>query len=166
MRWRADDARGLPGRPAPHRALAGDLRVLPIAVPMMSTMPVSELVGDEVLCIAPDADLVAVADALTTNDVGVLVVGEPNEVRGVVSERDIVHVLAEGRDPTQVSAEDVANTDLAWCDAGATITEVAAEMMDRYVRHVLVEARGRLVGIVSARDLLGAYAATDSESAV
>jgi CBS domain-containing protein len=30
--------------------------------------------------------------------------------------------------------------------------------MERYVRHVLIEEDGRLVGIVSARDLLGAYA--------
>lgn len=132
----------------------------------MSSMPVSELIGDEVFHIAADADLLAVADALTSNDVGVLVVGEPNEVRGVVSERDLVHALAQRRDPEQVRAIDVANTELAWCDASATITEVATEMMDRYVRHVLVEARGRLVGIVSARDLLGAYAATDGESAL
>ena len=31
-------------------------------------------------------------------------------------------------------------------------------MMEEYVRHVLLEEDGRLVGIVSARDLLGAYA--------
>jgi CBS domain-containing protein len=30
--------------------------------------------------------------------------------------------------------------------------------MEQYVRHVLLEESGRLVGIVSARDLLGAYA--------
>jgi CBS domain-containing protein len=30
-------------------------------------------------------------------------------------------------------------------------------MMEEYVRHVLLEEDGRLVGIVSARDLLGAY---------
>ena len=30
--------------------------------------------------------------------------------------------------------------------------------MEQYVRHVLLEEEGRLVGIVSARDLPGAYA--------
>ena len=34
--------------------------------------------------------------------------------------------------------------------------------MERWVRHVLVEEEGRVVGIVSARDLLGAYAAAES----
>jgi CBS domain-containing protein len=30
--------------------------------------------------------------------------------------------------------------------------------MEEYVRHVLLEVDGQLTGIVSARDLLGAYA--------
>jgi CBS domain-containing protein len=33
-------------------------------------------------------------------------------------------------------------------------------MMEQYVRHVLVERDGKLVGIVSSRDLLGAFAAS------
>lgn len=35
-------------------------------------------------------------------------------------------------------------------------------MMEHYVRHVLVEHDGRLVGIVSARDVLGAYVSADA----
>jgi CBS domain-containing protein len=45
-----------------------------------------------------------------------------------------------------------------WCDHTATVREVAEVMMEHYVRHVLLEQNGRLVGIVSARDVLGAYA--------
>jgi signal-transduction protein with cAMP-binding, CBS, and nucleotidyltransferase domain len=32
-------------------------------------------------------------------------------------------------------------------------------MMDRYIRHILVQRDGVLTGIVSARDLLGVYCA-------
>ena len=127
-------------------------------------MLVGQIIGTEVTCIPGDANLLAVSDALTANDVGVLVVGEPTEVRGVVSERDLVHALASRREPEEVRAIDLASTQVAWCDAGATIGEVAIEMMEHYVRHVLVEKAGQLVGIVSARDLLAAYAATDPDS--
>ena len=34
-------------------------------------------------------------------------------------------------------------------------------MSERFIRHVLVERAGKLVGIVSARDLLGFYASED-----
>jgi CBS domain-containing protein len=125
-------------------------------------MHVSTLIGDSVIFVAPDATLVAVADGLTTNDIGALAVGDGERPSGIISERDIVHALAARRPPETTRAIDIANTDLIWCEASATVPQVAAEMMERYVRHVLVEEKGRLVGIVSARDLLGAYAATDA----
>jgi CBS domain-containing protein len=53
----------------------------------------------------------------------------------------------------------VASTKLVWCDADATVDHVATRMMDRYIRHVLVERDGALAGIVSARELLGVYSA-------
>jgi signal-transduction protein with cAMP-binding, CBS, and nucleotidyltransferase domain len=125
-------------------------------------LPVSILATDTVARVAPDASLGVVARAMTDADVGLLVVGRGDDVDGVVSERDIVRAIAAGHDPNTTTAMDVAHTDLAWCDPSATVAEVATEMMERYVRHVLVEDGGRLVGIVSARDLLGAYAAVEA----
>ena len=125
-------------------------------------LPVSILATDTVARVAPDASLNGVARAMTDADVGLLVVGRGDDVDGVVSERDIVRAIAAGHDPNTTTAMEVAHTDLAWCDPTATVAEVATEMMERYVRHVLVEDGGRLVGIVSARDLLGAYAAVAS----
>ena len=93
--------------------------------------------------------------------IGALLVSESDGAAGIVSERDIVHALAGRRDPATTRARDIFSTTLVWCDAAATIAEVAEEMMECYVRHVLVEDGGRLVGIVSARDLLGAYASAD-----
>lgn len=125
----------------------------------VADLPVSVLTGEPVATVSPDATLLEVAREMADRDVGALVVGRPDAVHGVVSERDIVRALAAGRDPAATRAADVANTDLVWCDTTSTVAEVAAEMMERYVRHVLVEEEGRLVGVVSARDLLGVYAA-------
>ena len=126
-------------------------------------MPVSPYVADNVAHIAPDASLLEVADALASGDVGALAVGEPGEVVGVVSERDLIGALTKRLAFDTTRAIDVATTELVWCDASATIAEVATEMMEHYVRHVLVEDDGRLVGVVSARDLLGAYAAAETD---
>lgn len=123
--------------------------------------PISTLVGDPVVRIAPNATLYEVADALTAGDIGVLAVGLGDAVTGIVSERDVTRAVAARRDLAAERAIDIAHTALIWCDATATVAEVAAEMMEHWVRHVLVEDDGRLVGIVSVRDLLGAYAAPD-----
>jgi CBS domain-containing protein len=126
-------------------------------------MSVSALIADAIARIRPDATLLEVADALAAGDVGVLVVGEDDKPKGVVSERDLVTAIAGRRPLESTTALDVASTELVWCDATATVAEVAEEMSERYVRHVLVEEDGRLVGVVSARDLLGVYAAADME---
>jgi CBS domain-containing protein len=52
---------------------------------------------------------------------------------------------------------DIATSKVVRGDATATVAEIAELMMERYIRHVLVEDDGVLVGVVSARDLLGAY---------
>lgn len=130
-----------------------------------SGLPVSALGADEVARIRTDATLLEVADALGAGEIGALVVGDGDAVEAVVSERDLARALAARRDPATTHAIDIANTNLVWCDATATVGEVANEMMDRYVRHVLIEEDGRLVGIVSARDLLGAYTAADTGTA-
>jgi CBS domain-containing protein len=122
--------------------------------------PVSVFTAAPIIRVGSDAALHDAADALVAAGVGALVVGSGREPVGVVTERDLVRVLAERRDPgTRVG--DVAQTTLVWWDTTATVAEVAELMMERYVRHVLVEYNGRLVGIVSARDLLGAYASDD-----
>ena len=127
--------------------------------------PVSALVGDTVAWIRAAATLFDVARKLVDADVGLLIVrdgdGSDDKPRGVVSERDLVHALAAGQDPAATCALDIAHTELSWSDADATVAEVAQEMMERYIRHVLVEEDGQLVGVVSMRDVLGTYAAAD-----
>lgn len=125
------------------------------------SMPIRPLVAEEVARIAPDANLVDVAGLLAAAEVGALIVGDGKVVQGVVSERDLVRAVAVGRDLATTRAIDVAQTTLVWCEATSSVADVAEEMMEQYVRHVLVEEGGALVGVVSARDLLGAYATAD-----
>jgi CBS domain-containing protein len=127
----------------------------------VGAMPVSAVAADRLARVAPDVDMWELAEALVDADVGALAVDDGGEMLGVVSERDIVRALAVGRDPSKTRAIDIAHTRLVWCDASSTVAEVAEEMMEHYVRHVLVEDGGRVVGMVSIRDLLGAYAAAE-----
>lgn len=116
--------------------------------------------ADAVASIDPEATMQDVVDELEADEVGLLLVGTADQVVGVVSERDVVRMLAARRDPALTKAIDVASTNPVWCETTATVHEVAELMMEQYVRHVLVGENGKLVGIVSARDLLGAYTAS------
>jgi CBS domain-containing protein len=130
------------------------------------SLPVSQLIGDEVVRVASDATLHVVAQALTNDGVGAVLLGDEGRPTALVSERDIVRSVADGHDPASTPAASVASRELVWCDVESTVEEVAAEMLSRYIRHVLVEEDGELVGIVSARDLLGAYSAEGTDLSI
>ena len=132
-----------------------------ISVP--GSIPISTVTGEPVARVAANATVADVARAIVARDVGAIVVGDDGQPTALVSERDIVRVVAAGQDPATVPAADIASTKLVWCDAEATVDEVAVRMMDRYIRHILVERDGVLAGIVSARDLLGVYSAYSAE---
>ncbi len=127
-------------------------------------MPISTITGDPVARVAADATVADAAKAMVAGDCGAIVVGDDARPAALLSERDVVRVVAAGDDPAGVRAIDVASTKLVWCDAEATVNQAAARMMDRYIRHVLVERDGALAGIVSARDLLGVYCAYGADA--
>ena len=137
---------------------------MPIMSPSRKDLPVTGgdarialFMTDQVVTVSPSASLLAAAEELVADEVGLLLVGTMDDVRGVISERDLVRALGRGLDPGTTPVTDVAHTRLVWCSVRATVREAGLVMMTEYVRHVLIEDGGRLVGIVSARDLLGAY---------
>ncbi len=129
----------------------------------IASLPVSSLIGDELITVTPDTTIEAVAALLRDAGISIVAVGDAANVEGVVSERDVVGVVARGEDPTAVTAGEVASRELVWCQPHSTVPTVANEMFARYVRHVLVGGDGGLAGIVSARDLLGVYASEDAD---
>jgi CBS domain-containing protein len=112
--------------------------------------------AEKLVRVAADATLNAVAEALDSNDVGAVIVGL-DSIDGIVSERDLVRAVAALGDTSVLRAGDIASRDIVYCDARATIDDAAELMLERYVRHLLVEDGSKVIGIVSARDLLGAF---------
>ncbi len=83
----------------------------------------------------------------------VLVLDEEGVPAGIVTERDLVNLIAEGLDPTQTSLADRMTRDLTTVEPRTDVGEAAALMAEKGIRHLPVLHRGRLSGIVSIRDL-------------
>ena len=114
------------------------------------------LTGDVVM-VATTASVHDAARAMAEASVGADLIGSHDDVKALVSERDVVRAVAAGLDLDDVAAADIGTNHLIWIDAGNTIGDAAEEMMEDYVRHVLVRSDNGLVGVLSIRDVLSAY---------
>lgn len=121
---------------------------------------VRHLMVRSVARISPDATLLDVAQKLGAIGAGVLVVGTNRHASSVISEVDITRAIGAGRDPAQLRAGDIAGVDdIVWCSPDDTLREATRKMAEAGVRHLVVRGPDdEPVGIVSARDLLYAYA--------
>ena len=112
---------------------------------------------DDIVTIAPTSTVREAARAIVDRSIGMLVIGTTDDVVAVVSERDIVRAVSDGRDLDATTVSDIGSRELVWIDADDTIGEAAEEMMKDYVRHGLVRDETGLVGVLSMRDVLAAY---------
>lgn len=119
--------------------------------------PVTAFMSDGVVAVPASTTLREVARTISEETIGVVVVGSVDQVEGVVSERDIVRSAAAGSDLDAVTAGDLQTDSLVWATTDSTIGDVAVEMMQGYVRHVLVRDGESLVGVVSMRDVIAAF---------
>ncbi|MFK7918477.1 MAG: CBS domain-containing protein [Ilumatobacter sp.] len=123
-----------------------------------ASRPVLDFVTSQVTAVEPTMSLRDTAAVLRREQVSFAAVGEGAAIEGVVSERDLVGAIASGLDLDSTSIAAIESDGLKWAQATSTVAEVAAEMLDTAVRHVLVcHADGSLAGVVSMRDLLEAY---------
>lgn len=111
--------------------------------------------GDLVFTAGPGETVGAVAALLHSRRVGAMIVVDGESVVGIVSERDIVRMVAEGGGGALSQSIDVCMTrDVVYATPAETVDSLLARMTDRRIRHLPVLRDGRLAGIISIGDLV------------
>jgi CBS domain-containing protein len=112
--------------------------------------------GGDVITIEPTATLAVAASLLTKKRIGALViVGAGGRVAGILSERDIVHALAErGRQALDEPLSQAMTREVATCEPDDEITSLMERMTDGKFRHMPVVKGDKLAGIVSIGDIV------------
>ena len=112
--------------------------------------------GDMVFTASPSDSVAAVAALLQARRVGAMVVlDQDRDVAGIVSERDIVRIVAErGAAGLPLPIAECMTHDVVFADPSETVDQLLERMTDRRIRHLPVCQDGRLVGIVSIGDLV------------
>lgn len=105
--------------------------------------------------ISADATLMQVAEKMKQLDVGAVPVSEDNYVVGIITDRDIaVRVVADGRDPRNVSVREAMSGNLYYCYEDESVETAAKLMKEKQIRRLpILDRNDRAVGIVSLGDL-------------
>ena len=106
-------------------------------------------------CVKENDTLTTAARKMRDLHVGSLpICGNDDRLHGIVTDRDIVvRCLAEGKDPTQMTAGDIAQGTPIWVDVDADSDEVVTLMIESRIRRLPVIEDHRLVGMISESDL-------------
>ncbi len=87
---------------------------------------------------------------------------DKTKLAGVVSERDIMKAIASGKKLT-APIDEVSTKQVITVKARSEVAEAAKAMNKHRIRHVVVvDEQGKLIGVVSMRDLVGERATLTS----
>jgi CBS domain-containing protein len=112
--------------------------------------------GRAVATVPPTATLLEVANKLAAKRIGAIVImGAKGAVVGIISERDIIHSLAQhGPDCLMWPVSEGMTRNIITCEENETLDELMAMMTERRFRHLPVVTDGALVGIISIGDVV------------
>ncbi len=111
--------------------------------------------GRDVVTCGAGAALAEIVDTLTRHRIGAVVITEGEEIKGIVSERDVVVALARhGAAALDQPAESCMTENVTTCTRSESIHELMQMMTAGRFRHIPVLEDGRLAGIVSIGDVV------------
>jgi CBS domain-containing protein len=117
-------------------------------------MKVESVYHPAVACLGPDASLSEAASLMRAGEFGSMAIYEGDRLVGILTETDLVRAVADHRDPASTTVSEYMSLDPVTAGLDEDSMEVAERMVRNGFRHLPVVEQGRLVGMVSARDLL------------
>jgi CBS domain-containing protein len=126
-------------------------------------MRVSEIMTSAAVIDQPDDTLADAARKMWQQQTGSLLVIDGEDLVGIVTERDVLKAVATGMSVDDTRISQVMSKDLVTVGPGTSLREAAKIMADRWIRHLPVLDNGKLVGVISQRDLSGVLAGALNE---
>lgn len=122
----------------------------------MTVQAILNAKGNDVVTIAPSAELASAVKLLADHRIGALIVdGGDRPVAGIISERDVIRVMAElGAAALTLSVGQVMTRKVVTCTRAEIMSSVMELMTAGKFRHLPVVEDDRLFGIISIGDVV------------
>jgi CBS domain-containing protein len=116
-----------------------------------------DIITQPLVSINPEGTVLEAAKMMVENNMGLVVIcdSKNHELRGVVSERDIIRSVSSGKE-VSINVETIGTRNVVTVKWNSEIAEAAKAMNKHRIRHVVVvDDANKPIGVVSMRDLVG-----------
>ena len=122
----------------------------------MNAASILRLKGSGVVTAPADRSLLDIAKLLTQHGIGcIIIVGEEDEIAGIVSERDLMRAIGQaGSKVLNQPVSDFMTKTVVTAREADTSERLMSEMTVHRFRHMPVVEKGRLIGLISIGDLV------------
>jgi CBS domain-containing protein len=117
--------------------------------------PLAVMMSRRILTVAPSTLVVDAARVMGEAKVGALLVAEGTKFVGILTESDLVRkVLAAQREATRAQVSEIMMAPIITIEIDRSAHDASDLMAEQGIRHLAVTEDGRIVGMLSVRDLL------------
>lgn len=116
-----------------------------------------QLMTSDLSVIAADATLKQAAERMHAERIGSLLVKKGEDFCGIITETDFVRAIAERDEVSQTPVSAVMSSPILTASKKLSPHYARDLMSGRRIRHLAVTEEGKIVGIISARDLLAYF---------
>jgi len=102
-----------------------------------------------------DTDVQKAAEIMRDRDIGSLFITRGSEIIGIITDTDMVRrSVAVGADPSKTTVEQIMSAPIVTIEENKTLLDANDLMARKHLRHLGVTRDGKLVGLISVRDLI------------
>ena len=111
----------------------------------------------QAVSLRPSATVAEACQVMRDHRIGAVLVVDDDRLEGIFTERDAVfRVLAEGLEPDQTRLDQVMTSELVTLGPEASAVDALRLMSEIGFRHLPIVEAGRVQGVISLRDFVGA----------
>jgi CBS domain-containing protein len=123
---------------------------------LQAIQEVQEIMVRKVVTARPTSNLTDIARLMQKNRIGSVIIVNNDKPVGILTESDFIRLVARKTDMKNALSEDFMNRDIITCDPSITVLDALMVMRSERIRHLPVVRKGKLVGVISIRDLIEA----------
>ncbi len=91
---------------------------------------------------------------MTQYNIGSIILTDNDEVSGIVTSTNILKAIAEGKDPEETKVSEIMSKNVITIDPDKTIEDSVSLMLEHKIKKLPVVENKKLVGIITASDII------------